>query len=249
MLSSYRIIKSGSICSENQNPSVIQTKIAVNSKGLLLTAGKNTDKPLDKKTELTDEEIRRDLILKMEEKKMSILQAAKKQADIIIENAEKKGYEDGYKAGYEKALFEAKEEASGIKQKALNLFVEANKNVEEYYEQNKENILNLSARIAETIIKRKIDLSDKDILSFIGPVLEGNDIYGNVVISCHPEKAEQLKTKMGELQKISSNTKYTILSDENLEEYGCTIENQFQYIDLQIRKQIDAVLEEINNME
>ncbi|HLS52696.1 MAG TPA: FliH/SctL family protein [Tissierellaceae bacterium] len=248
MESSYRIIKNRNIANDKKAVSVINTK-AVESYKKQETKPQKPEKAEEIEKGPTEAEIRREIMMKIEEERISILKNAKEQADAVIAQAKKRGYSEGYETGYREGLEEVRKEAAQIKEQALGLIRQAEEDVASYLEENRENIIRLSAQMAEAIIHQKIDSSDEDLLLLIKPILERYEANGNIVITCHPSRVETMKEKASQLQLADGDARFIVLSDENMEEYSCIIENQYQLIDLQIKKQLEAIVEEINKME
>lgn len=245
MRSSYKVIKNQNI-SGNTATSYIETKI-----DLPLPI-----KEVDSEKEETIDDgvsyynvIRNEMMLKVQKEKEKIIKEANKEAEIIKADARKKAYKEGYETGYNKGIAKSREDGDLIKANAVKLISDADKHVKQYYEDNKDKIIDLAGKMAEEIIHHSIDTSNEDILLLINPILETYDIGDSIVITCNPKKIPAVKSKISKWEKDWTNTRFLILEDANLERNGCTIENEHQFIDLQIRKQIENMVEEINNME
>lgn len=188
-------------------------------------------------------------MMEIEEEKLQILAMAQKQAEAMKIEAEKKGHKEGYQAGYEEARTEAKGEADQIRGQALDLIKDAKVQVDQYFIDKKGDLIALAADMAEAMVYHTIDMSNDGILMLIKPILERYAKGETIVIRCHPSKIPSLKFKATELEALYQGTKIVILEDPSLEEYGATIETEEQFIDLQIKKQLDAMVNEINNLE
>lgn len=160
-----------------------------------------------------------------------------------------KGQAEGTKKGYLQGISQSKQEADEIKEKAFKMLKDAQKEVEQYYEDNQDNIINLAVQMAESIIHTTIDTSDDNLLPMIKPIVQHFKNVGNVIITCHPDNFEFLKKNIYRIEDKYKNIRFIILEDENLEENGCIIENDNQVIDLQIKKQIENILEKLDNLE
>lgn len=244
MLSSYRVIKNQNVSSDS-GTSLIETKVN-------LTPIIEETKPIEE--DLSDDlvsykEIRKELMVEIDIEKRKILDLAKKEAEVIKTEAKKKGYSEGYEIGYNEGIIKAREEGESIKARALKLIDEAEKYVEGFYKENKKNIIELAGQIAEEIVHHTIDTSSEDILMLINPILDNYGTGDSIVITCNPRKIPVLKSKLSKWEKEWEGTRFVILEDENLEKNGCTIENQNQFIDLQVKKQIESMIEEINKVE
>lgn len=246
MQSSYKIIKNQNIANEKKAISIINTRAIETYKN---ENKELVDKDSGEEINLTSDEIQREVLMRLEEERLNIISIARKQAEAIISEAKKIGFKEGFDKGYNEAMDKARQEAARIKDQALSLIKQAESDLADYYKENQENIIRLSAQMAEAIIHHKIDTSEEDILLLIKPILEKYEGNGNIVITCHPDRLSIMKERAEELQALSANTRFVILSDDNLEERGCIIESQHQFIDLQIGKQLESILKEINKME
>lgn len=246
MLSSYRVIKNQNVTHDSAT-SYIETKIDLPAPPIKIELDLPGEDSFDE--EAYCKEVRRQLMAQIQVEKEAILKEAKIQAEVIKAEAYKKGHGEGYETGYNEGMIKAKEDGENIKSKALKLIDDANDYVKEYYKETRDNIIKLAAQMAEEIVHHTIDSSSEDILMLINPILETYGTGDSIVITCNPKKIPALKSKLGRWEKEWEGTRFVILEDENLDRNGCTIENQYQFIDLQIRQQIESMIEEINKME
>lgn len=257
MRSSYRIIKNSRVDFQERQSAPIDTRVDISTKFY-----KSDIELLEDMIDNIDEEalksdIREQMTLEIEEERKRILEQAKEEGISLIEQirdaAYKKGYEEGNKTGYEdgygQGLNQGKKEAEIIKDKALNMIYQSEEYVEVYYKENKENLLELSTVMAESIVHKTIDISDENIMMILNPLLKEYAHKDNIIITCHPENAEIIKERLEELEDHSGENKIIILKDGNLDRNGCTLENSHQVIDLQVKTQIENILEEIKLME
>lgn len=259
---SYRIIK-------KQNTSDSEKTITLEEPKLILTEEKEEVEDLNKQAsheieenmkidiDKLKEDIRTTLYAELEEERKQILNDAKVEVDRIKLESRKQGYNAGHKegqkvgynVGYSEGLNKAKEEEAIIKGRALNLIKQSEEYVDKYLEENKEKIIKLAVDMAEVITHATIDAESDNILMLIKPILQMYDRKESVIITCNPANYKYVKGGLEELKYIAPETRFIILEDENIEKNGCIIENEHQVIDLEIRKQIEAILEEIKNLE
>nr|WP_306432277.1 FliH/SctL family protein [Wansuia hejianensis] len=189
----------------------------------------------------------------IQREKQKILTQAMEEANTIREQAQNLGYEAGFKEGtekgYEKAIRDAQEEAEEIKNKAKELIVQSEEYIEEYLEENRKNIIQLAATMAESIVHETIDTSSEKLLLLIKPILQQFNKGKNIIITCDPENEDYLKSRLEELKSINNDVNFVVLKDSSLEKNGCIIENEQQVLDLQISKQIHNILKDIKDME
>lgn len=179
------------------------------------------------------------------------------EAEKIREEAREKGYreglekgkKDGFQKGYNEGLESCKEECREIKENAINLLNQAQREVSDYYKDNKEEIINLAGQMAESIVHTTIDTSDEKLMLLIKPIIQLYEKSERIIISVQPESIKYLSTRLEEMESISPGTRFILLEDNNLEKNGCIIENDAQIIDLQIKKQIDSIIGDIRSLE
>lgn len=266
--SSYRIIKKDS-AHLKEDASLIDTNFnydaslygeIINEEGLI-NAKDNIAK--------TDDDIKANKKAEIDEEKEKIINQAIKEAEEIKLLAQEKGYKEGFdkgleegfnkglekghkegiKTGFLQGIDNAKEEASEIKESAINLLKDSQKKVGEYFDKNRQNIIDLAVQMAESITHFTIDTHNEDIMQLIKPIMKQFKKVGNVIITCNPKNYEYIRRSIYEIEKKYENVNFIILEDETLEKNGCMIENDNQIIDLQIRKQLDNIVEKIKNME
>ena len=264
ILSSYKIIKSINVNSGDEK-SVILTKIDPNYYKESFSEEMVEIVSEEKEIELIDteairEEIRSQILEEIreniQEERANIIRNATVEAENLKAEATKqgqelglkKGYEQGYPQGYKEGLDEARLESIEIKNNALSMIEQAEKNIEDYFKANKDNIINLAAEMAESITHYTIDTSSENILMIINPILQKYGKKGNITISCHPDSIEHLKEHLHQLEDSYPESKFILFEDGNLDRNGCIVENKTQIIDLQIKKQLDSIIEDIKDI-
>lgn len=203
------------------------------------------------------EDLENKLRAEIEEERQTILNNALNEAKVEIEELKKdavnKGYEEGYKKGrdegIQQALKDCEESCNEIKQDALKLIKQSEVEVDNYFNESKESIIDLAGVMAESIVHKTIDTSDEKIISLIKPILEQYEGKENIILTCNPDSVEFLKDNIKKLQEINPESRFIILEDNNLEKNGCTIENESQITDLQIGNQINSIIQDLKNME
>lgn len=221
-------------------------------------------KEIDVKTSITEEE-RRAAIKKAEQvlkeaelESQQLLEASEAEVARIKEEAQtsghqagydagfQKGHEAGYKEGFEKAAAENQE----IRERAVQMLHEAHEALQVYQSDRKDEFLKLATHMAEKIVHDYIDQADDGILAIAKPFFYQLDKEEEfVTISVHPEKREKIEDNLDEIRAISPGTRFMILGDPSLAERGMLIESSHAVVDLQIRNQLDRMLEEFHEME
>ena len=268
ILSSYKVIKSINVNTESEK-SLILTKIDSNSRTEFFSKKiieeineekeifmNNEDIVTEDISKETRSQILAELQEEMQEERENIIRIAHVEAENLKVEATKqgqelglkKGYEQGYEQGYKEGLDEANLGNMEIRKNAMDMVLQAEKNIVDYYKSNKMNMINLAAEIAETIIHYTIDTSSENILMIVNPILEQYGKKGNITISCHPDNMKYLKGHLHQLQESYPDSKFILFEDGNLDKNGCIIENKTQVIDLQIEKQLDSIINDIKEI-
>lgn len=249
---SHKIIKQGQSFTQDSR-SFIQTE---------MTAAKRPEEEDDSSEQQLEEPIEvlqaRALLNETQQKKQTILLEAQKEATLLKETAEKsgfaegksKGYETGYTSGYAAGMKQAEEESQRLRETIHNMLNEAQEVVENYYQAKRTEFIELAGHMAETIVHKSIDVSSDQVMDLIKPVLhrlKREDQF--ITLMVRPEQKELVKEKVKEFEKENQDIRFAILSDNTLDKNGCVVENVHAIVDLQVRKQLDAMIDEMKNAE
>ena len=252
MPSSHKIIKQGQSFTRDSR-SFIETD---------MTAAKRPDMEEILSEQLLEEPIEveqaRALLLEASQKKLAILSEAQNEANQMREIAEKQGfeegqrngYETGYIAGYAAGIKQAEEESQRLRETIHNMLIEAQEVVESYYQAKRTEFIELAGHMAETIVHKTIDVSSNQVMDLIKPVLhrlKREDQF--ITLMVRPEQKELVKEKVKEFEKENQDIRFAVLSDNTLAKNGCVVENAHAIVDLQVRKQLDAMIDEMKNVE
>ncbi|WP_407371262.1 FliH/SctL family protein [Carnobacterium sp.] len=200
----------------------------------------------------------RALLAETRQKEQAILSEAEKEANKLKEAAEKQGFEEGktqgyemgYTTGYAVGMKQADEESQRMRENIRNMLDEAQEVVENYYQAKKNEFIELAGHMAETIVHKNIDVSSDQVMDLINPVLhrlKREDQF--ITLMVRPEQKELVKEKVKEFEKENQDIRFAVLSDNTLDKNGCVVENAHAIVDLQVRKQLDAMIDEMKNAE
>lgn len=249
---SHRIIKQGQSFTQDSR-SFIQTE---------MTAAKHPEEEHLSEQEQIEEPIEaiqaRALLDETRKKKQAILSEAQKEANQLKEAAEKSGFEEGkeqgyqtgYTTGYTTGMQQAEAESQLMRATIQQMLAEAQEVVENYYQAKKNEFLELAGHMAETIVHKSIDVSSDQVMDLIKPVLhrlKREDQF--ITLMVRPEQIALVKEKVKEFEKENPDIRFAVLTDNTLDKNGCVVENAHAIVDLQVRKQLDAMLEEMKNAE
>ncbi|WP_107995685.1 FliH/SctL family protein [Trichococcus paludicola] len=258
MPSSHNIIKSHQWKSD-ETTSDIDTKLSLSQKAALLSANKkgmNENRQADTATPFAAQADQiGQLLLEAQEERQSVIAQAVEEADRIKQKANEEGLlqgkemgmQEGFLAGYEKGRLEGLATVSKIRVSLLNQLKETDTLVSAYYKDNKEAIIDLAAQMAEQIVHHSIDRTDEKIMLLLNPILkrmEKNEPF--ITITVRPEDTGMVKSKVTEHEADEFTARYIVLSDDTLEKNGCIIECSRSIIDLQIKKQLAAIVADLN---
>lgn len=192
----------------------------------------------------------------------SEVQKIKKKAEEEIEELRKKareeGFAEGQKDGFEKGKIQglaegkqrAEEQNKELKASILLMIQEAKEEIKAYQEEKRIEIIKLASHMAEKIVHDRIDHEEEGVLLLAKPIfyqLEKDEEF--VTITTHPDQRAVVEEHLHQVEAISPNTRFMVFSDPSLEENGLVIESSKAVIDLQIKKQIESMLQEFKEME
>jgi len=248
MPSSHRIIKQGQAFT-HASRSFIETEMAATN--YPEEEDYTSSLPLEEPIEVIQAKV---LLQETRKKEQVILSEAQQEASQLKEAAEKKGFEEGmtqgYKTGYEAGMKQAEGESQRLRETIHNMLDEAQEVVENYYQSKRTEFLELAGHMAETIVHKSIDVSSEQVMDLIKPVLhrlKREDQF--ITLMVRPEQKELVKEKVKEFEKENQDIRFAVLSDNTLDKNGCIVENAHAIVDLQVRKQLDAMITEMKNVE
>lgn len=199
-----------------------------------------------------------DLLKEAEIKSQQLIKQSQAEIAQIKETAQKEGYQighekgfqRGYEIGYSEGLEQAKLENQEIREGAIQMLHETHEKMQIYQAEKKDEFLKLAIHMAEKIVHDYIDQADDDLLAIAKPFFYQLDKEEEfVTISVNPEKREVIDKNINEIKSISPGTRFMILGDPSLDKMGMLIESSHAVVDLQIRNQLDRMLEEFYEME
>ena len=193
------------------------------------------------------------IVQETELKKQEIINEANENAKTIekrayelgYEQGLKNGYEDGYKESYEENIDKAIKESEEIKEEAYNTLLNIKSQIKEYIKYNKEQVLNISIKIAEQVLREKFkDTSLMNIM--LDNIINEYDLKNDLVIKVNPRYKEDLQKNIDEkIQKNNSAQKIFILSDSSIEEGNAEVEDKNGKLIVGIDSVLEKVKEEL----
>lgn len=177
-----------------------------------------------------------------------LIEGSRLEANKIKEEARVKGYEEGYSKGYTDAERKVLEEYEAIIERAQNILKDAEKQTQEYFEAQKENIIKLAGDIAEKIVNHEIDKETETLSDMIKQVLQEYKKGGVLIISCNRKHVRKLKENIFSLKKINSDIDYIVLENPTFEENRVMLEYDNEIVDLGVTDQIQSMVNELLNL-
>ncbi len=162
-----------------------------------------------------------------EEKEISVFEAAKQ-----------KGYAEGFKSGKSEALKSMEEGVKNIFSAAESIKQFKN----ELYEDVKNDVVNLSIKIAETITKSKIAADDGILLNIIASAINQSSDAVNFTICLNPEDFKVLNKNPDVLKDfLSKEAAVDFIQNKNVQPGNVVIRTDFGEIDARISTQIERI--------
>jgi len=190
-----------------------------------------------------------ELIRLAEQKCAKIIEGAKAEAGQAIEDEKKKaseaGYKDGaqkgYKAGLEAGKQDSAEKSMEIIEEAKEVLKAAHMESRSYIEKAEKEIIELSVKIAESIIKKELQLDDSIIVGVAKAALAEVRNRVQIIIRAGKKETMVLQDNLEELKELCPNGVFTILRDENVSSGACIIETDIHVIDASVDRQLENV--------
>lgn len=193
------------------------------------------------------------IVQEVELKKQEIINEANENSKTIekrayelgYEQGLKNGYEDGYKESYEQNIDKAIKESEEIREEAYNALLNIKSETKEYIKYNKEQVLNISIKIAEQVLREKFkDTSLMGIM--LDNVINEYDLKDDLVIKVNPRYKEELQKNIDEkIPKDNSYQKIFIISDSSIVEGNSEIESKSGKLIVGIDSVLEKVKEEL----
>lgn len=190
--------------------------------------------------------------------KERLLEEAVAEISRIKEETYAKAFEEGQQAGYSRGFQEGKEDgyqagksdSQQLVDQARMTLTEAQLDIEAYIEEKKDSLLSLSVHMAEKIVQDQLDLLPDGILELVNPILHQLDHKEDYVsLTVHSSKRLEVREKLPYLEKNYPGVRFVVLGDDNVDPLGCVVESAHKVVDLQVRNQLLAMVDEMKERE
>lgn len=170
-----------------------------------------------------------------------IIEQAQAQAQAIEDEAREEGRREG------------REEAAARIEEALQALNQAVKERKKIIRDAESEILRLSLRIAEQIIRSEVSLHRDVSLNIVSEAIGRVSDREQIIVRVNREDAEYLKRYKDRLAGMLDGVKsFSIIEDSNIEPGGCVIETNLGFIDARIStklKSIEEALQKVSSEE
>jgi type III secretion system HrpE/YscL family protein len=167
---------------------------------------------------------------------MRIIEGAQAKAREILASAQQareQAAKDGYEQGY----------AKGFEQWAKSV-QSARASVKTAVEQAKPQIVGIALRVAEKILRQKLESRPDAMVPMIDDALRSLQGQGQMRVVLRVNPADQLvleERRQRWLDRLPSVTSITIVGDETFPRGGCRIESDFGMVDATIETQVRMI--------
>ncbi|PRY77502.1 FliH/SctL family protein [Alkalibacterium olivapovliticus] len=190
--------------------------------------------------------------------KERLIEEAEAEISRIKEEAYAKAFEEGQQAGFSNGYAEGKEEgyqagkieSQHLVEQARKALTDAQLDIEAYVEEKKDSLLSLSVHMAEKIVQDQLDLLPDGILELVNPILHQLDHKEDYVsLTVHTSKRLEIREKLPYLEKNYPGVRFVVFGDDNVDPLGCVVESAHKVVDLQVRNQLLAMVNEMKERE
>jgi len=159
----------------------------------------------------------------------------KEQMKSNIDIEKKKSHMEGMQASFEEAKNEVADEVKTL-QSIINAFADNTINAVNSFEHS---LVTLSIKIAEKVIKKKIEDEDDVVMSLVRNTLKTVKDSSEITVLLNPNDLDVF-SQYEELD-LYENRKIKFVTDEGVESGGCKIHTDWGIIDAQISTQLGEI--------
>lgn len=173
-----------------------------------------------------------------DEKKAAFDEQLEQERQTTLQSATDKGYADGYEAGKKEGLTLYQDRCKELLTEMNAIGVEKQRVIS----LAKREILNLSTKIAETILKSELSFNQAVSLNIVSEALSKITDKDNIIIRVNHLDYEYISLNQAHLKELVPDIKHLqIIDDESVSQGGCIIETNLGYIDSTIETKIDSI--------
>jgi len=180
-------------------------------------------------------------------KKNEIIKLAKSEAEKIIGKAVDEAHaikEQAKSDGLDEAKREAEETASEKVKEALGTLNAAVIERKKIIKDSESEILRLSLKVAEQIIKSEVSLHRDVCLNIVSDAINKVSDREQIIIKVNRDDLENIKKYKDRIMGVVGGVKsFSIVEDATVEAGGCVIETNLGYVDARISTKLAAIEE------
>ena len=174
------------------------------------------------------------IISKAQEEAQEMIDNAYSEAENLRNRSKEEGLEEGKREGESKV-------AEQINQ-AMETLNEAIKQRKKIIKDAESELVRLSLKIAEQIVRSEVSLHKDVVLNIVTEAINRVSDRESIIIKVNKEDAEYIKNYKDKIQGIVDGVKnLSILEDSQVEPGGCVVETNLGYVDARISTKIELL--------
>lgn len=168
----------------------------------------------------------------------SIVDEARAKASAVEQEAYEKGFSQGERDGKEMGAKKLDKLLEDMKQ----VFEQIRAYKDDFIKEHEKHILDLLCRIAEKIVRVKIDTDKAVVRETILKAFELMSNRSHLTVKVSPKDMEYVRELRSEFfEMIQDLDSFTVEGDPKISPGGCVLETDFGHIDAQIETQLDQI--------
>jgi len=176
-------------------------------------------------------------VSKVKSEAQRMIERAHSEAERIREEAREEGRQEG------------REESASRIEEAMATLNQAVKERKKIIKDSESEILRLSLKVAEQIIRSEVSLHRDVCLNIVSEAIGRVSDREQIIVRVNREDAEYLKRYKERLAGMLDGVKsFSIIEDSNIEPGGCVIETNLGFIDARIATKLKAIEEALNKV-
>ena len=190
-----------------------------------------------------------ELVVLAERERREVLSKALSEAAEAVEAEKEKGYqagfesgaEEGYAEGYAEGRREGLERSEAVVEEGRKALAAAHEASRAYIGNTQREIIELSVRIAETIVQKELQLDDSIIVGVAKAALADVRSRSQIVVRAGRREILVLQDRLEELRELCPNGVFTLLRDGTVAPGGCVIETDVNTLDATVDKRLENI--------
>lgn len=177
-------------------------------------------------------------------------QDTKKQVESMIKNAEKEADNlklDSKNSGYKEGFDSAYSEYSAKSSELLSIIGDLVSEKKKIFTGSEKELLNLSVKIAEQLIKSEISYNQGVILNIVTEAIAKITDRDKVIVRVSRQDYEYVQNNRNRIMNLMDDIKNLVVQEDSaIDAGGCIIETELGYIDSRISLKLDVIKAALN---